>query len=340
MENENKRLPWVDMAKGIAIILVVCGHYDGVPYGLNAWLSWFHLPVFFVLAGFLMARPDKRTGLADTKAVIKGYIRGLMIPYLWFSAGALCVDYLKCVLGRMEYSVANEHLIQTVTLQGYSVLWFLPTLCLAKILVVLFTKKIKPLFTAFVLTMVATGLYYGLLLMPFVNIVTPLLVFLTKSILGGAFVAFGMSFEKVFAEENKRFYVQALIGWGILACLVALSNCFGLQNMNNLEVTFVPLYVCAGTAGSLALMFICKSLSHLKVLCYLGRNSLIIMCTHLHFYVMYLAIKLLELIPAVYKMPYVGLIAVVALTLVFEIPVIYVINRFFPFVLGKRKVKC
>lgn len=338
MDNENNRLPWVDMAKGIAIILVVCGHYDGVPYSLNAWLSWFHLPVFFVLAGFLMARSGKRTGDENTGTVIKGYLRGLMIPYLWFSAGALCIDCLKCFLGRMEFAFAKEHLIQTVTLQGYSVLWFLPTLCLAKITVFLLTKKWKPLIAAIVLSVAAIGLFYGLRLIPYMEVVTPFLTFIGKSVFGGAFAAFGMLFEKRLGEENEKFYVQALIGWAVLACVAVLGKCFGIQNMNNLEISFVSLYLVGGTFGSLALLFICKSLSKLKVLCFFGKNSLIIMCTHLHFYIMYLAIKLLELIPVVSGLPYVELIAVVVLTLVFEIPVIYIVNRFFPFVLGKRKV--
>lgn len=338
MQNENKRLPWVDMAKGIAIILVVCGHTDVVPLSLNEWLSWFHLPVFFVISGFLMARSGQRTGNAQAGTVIKGYLRSLMIPYLWFSFGALIIDYLKCVLGRMDFGEANLHLVQTVTLRGYSVLWFLPALCIGKILVFFVTKKMKPVVAAVVLSIVTVGLFYCRMLGNNVIVLGTVLYLVTKWCLAASFVAWGMTFEKRLSEENGGFCVQALLGWVVLVCIVAVSKIFGLQSMNDLKVTYMSLYIAIGTLGSLALLFICKSLSELKALCFLGRNSLIIMCTHLHFYVMYLALKLLKLFPIVFGNMYLGVITVVVLTLIFEVPVIYIINRFFPFVLGKKSV--
>lgn len=53
---EINRIEWVDIAKGIAILLVVLGH-TGLAVGsaryLDAFIYSFHLPLFFVLSGYL-----------------------------------------------------------------------------------------------------------------------------------------------------------------------------------------------------------------------------------------------------------------------------------------------
>ena len=46
-----KRIEWIDMAKGIGIILVIMGHISFRPESLNVWLCSFHMPLFFFLSG-------------------------------------------------------------------------------------------------------------------------------------------------------------------------------------------------------------------------------------------------------------------------------------------------
>lgn len=46
------RLPFLDIAKGIGIIMVVMGHV--MPYcPLYYWIYGFHVPLFFVISGML-----------------------------------------------------------------------------------------------------------------------------------------------------------------------------------------------------------------------------------------------------------------------------------------------
>jgi fucose 4-O-acetylase-like acetyltransferase len=76
--HQEKRNGWLDIAKGIAIILVVVGHsasFDVSP------IYWFHMPAFFIISGFLYKPLSNRND-------IKGWLikRGkqLLIPYLFF----------------------------------------------------------------------------------------------------------------------------------------------------------------------------------------------------------------------------------------------------------------
>lgn len=54
--SENKRIEWVDTAKGIGIILMIFGHIS-LEYGqihIKQVISAFHMPLFFMLAGLFV----------------------------------------------------------------------------------------------------------------------------------------------------------------------------------------------------------------------------------------------------------------------------------------------
>ena len=49
-----KRIGYLDMAKGLAIILVIIGHSSFVPLRAKILLYVFHIPLFFFLSGFTL----------------------------------------------------------------------------------------------------------------------------------------------------------------------------------------------------------------------------------------------------------------------------------------------
>lgn len=72
-----KRLPWIDVLKGLGIILVVVGH---VSYNqlLVKTIFMFHMPLFFFIGGWLHS-----TELSQGK-FLKAKARSLLVPYLIF----------------------------------------------------------------------------------------------------------------------------------------------------------------------------------------------------------------------------------------------------------------
>lgn len=53
---QQKRIEWIDVLKGIAIIFVFMGHQVGrtngdVPKAIGVWIYSFHIPLFFFLSG-------------------------------------------------------------------------------------------------------------------------------------------------------------------------------------------------------------------------------------------------------------------------------------------------
>ena len=51
MPDTKKRIEWIDISKGIGIILVIMGHTIALRY--SQWLYTFHLPLFFLLSGLV-----------------------------------------------------------------------------------------------------------------------------------------------------------------------------------------------------------------------------------------------------------------------------------------------
>lgn len=89
MKQPNKRLPYFDQMKGIAILLVVVGHVMQFAFGFEQssvvkMLGIFHMPVFFYISGFFMYKE-----FPDVKQLL--YRLGkrtlnLLVPYCVFAA--------------------------------------------------------------------------------------------------------------------------------------------------------------------------------------------------------------------------------------------------------------
>ena len=65
-EMKEKRLEYIDMLKGVGIILVVIGHSTYVSENVLTWLASFHMPLFFLVSGMLFAYKHSQ----DRKSVV------------------------------------------------------------------------------------------------------------------------------------------------------------------------------------------------------------------------------------------------------------------------------
>lgn len=90
---QKKRIEWVDIAKGIAIVLVCLGHRN-VPGWLTKWIYSFHMPAFFFLAGYT-TRYSSYKGWVD---FLKRKTRGLIIPYLSLGLVYILIEFIWALL--------------------------------------------------------------------------------------------------------------------------------------------------------------------------------------------------------------------------------------------------
>lgn len=136
-----ERIRWIDVAKGIATILVVSGHvwggYTGnyaVPKYQNlidyvVWIVYtFHMALFFALSGYVYALAKKSvSNRNDYRVLIKRKARALMIPY--FIAGIITILIKIPFSGSIAngYSWTN---IVLLPIKPVEQLWFLYVLFL------------------------------------------------------------------------------------------------------------------------------------------------------------------------------------------------------------------
>lgn len=351
-----KRLDYLDMVKGVGIFFVALGHVEYISTPLRVWISSFHMPLFFIVSGLLMAIKNEPN--ADFKASVIRKFKGIIIPYIWFSLSYFIIDIFNLyIIKNIDRRTFIMDTISSVTFYGMSVLWFLPALFLASIgflyLKNYFSDKIVP-----ILLIVIAMICY-LIQLRFMN---PLSDSYTDSILITSLINFvrvflrasiGMSFlgyayyiyiliTKFLPDFNdnsslKNRLIQLLIGVVMLAVNIYLSTVNEAVDMHYIILNNVPLYYIGAFLGCFGIILICKNIPSIKLVTYFGRNSLIVMACHVNFYILYASLRIALKIDqyTTHAKHYIFLTVTMFFVFLFSAVVIELIRRYFPFVLGK-----
>ena len=355
-----KRLDYLDMVKGIGIFFVVLGHMEDIATGTRVWISSFHMPLFFVVSGILMAVKDEPA--RDFTESVKKRFRQTIIPYLWFSLSYFVIDIGNLnVVHNIDQRTFITDTIDSLTFYGMSVLWFLPALFLASTGFLFLKKKFSDRTVAPMLTVIAV-IAYSLKYFVFSKIwasyessiaVTSLINFVyifLRAAVAQSFVGYGYYAKKLFdgfslrdtkaaAFVNKKTGSFA-VGAALLALNIALAMYNGCADLRNIILNNVIIYYIAAFTGCFGIILICKAIPAIRPVTYFGRNSLIVMACHVNYYFLYAGIKLGWLVDSFnrHARHYVFVAVVIITVFALSAIVIEVINRFFPFVLGKRSI--
>lgn len=140
--NQKKRIAYLDMAKGVGIVLMVAGHLigslqsiDNKPYFAPAyqWIASFHMPLFFIISGILLhiTREEEK----DMRRIVSRKARTLLLPYASFSLIYFVINVWTCIFHPelLKFSELWKFFIYSVTLRGVSVMWFLPALFIGEV---------------------------------------------------------------------------------------------------------------------------------------------------------------------------------------------------------------
>ena len=97
-----KRNTVISICKGMAIILMVMGHAD-CPGVLSKFLYEFHMPLFFITAGYFFSLRY----LDDETTFVKKRLRGLYVPFVMWSVFFLCIHNLMFSIGILNEQYGN-----------------------------------------------------------------------------------------------------------------------------------------------------------------------------------------------------------------------------------------
>lgn len=429
------RITYLDYAKGIGILFVVYGHIEYVTEGVRGFISSFHMPLFFIISGMLIALKNEDT--KNLKDSISKKARGILIPYISFSIIYFFIDIMNLYLHKIDINTFIENAISSVTFYGVSVLWFLPALFIGESVALFIMVKIHEIFlfidekidnnhpvissiisywkahntnvanqnkksdsTAKKITLsdyifyvlcfiiglnISKFCYFlqlsispfyenadgNLIIKSFVNFIR---VFLRGGIASFfvtiGFILFNLLEEvklfksnkendyAVFTEitSDKPIFIQKLesklnhlkeqmnipaiiAGVFLLINTIAMSKINGCVDFHYIILKDTTVFYTCAVIGSLSIILISKGLPRFKLIEYFGKNSLIIMSTHVHCYILYIAILLSWQVDTfvTHAKGYIFMFNIMLFTMLIEIAVIEIINRFFPFILGKRK---
>lgn len=342
-----KRIHYIDMAKGIGILLVVFGHSAFPTSEVNRWISSFHMPLFFLLSGMLLSH----TGAHEKPlgSTIKKKARTILVPYLWFSIFSII---FSAILDTATFATYLPNaLLQTVVLYGISVLWFLPALFFGETIFLFIRKHTSLPVTALLSLLVCLisvlivntyhyhypidfGSYLSLLGAYLISVVV-------RSGMAVTFLALGYFSHYLFFQKEHTRIIYAISACLFLALNVYLAFTNDAVDLNNMVFHDYRLYFPAAYCGSMFIICLCAALPAWKPIMAAGRHSLIIMATHMNCRFLGVCYAVGTLIHGI--LPFIGrfgyMLVCIATMILLEVAAIYLIHRFCPFIIGQSRQK-
>jgi len=159
-----KRVLYIDIAKGIGILLVVLAHNDLSGYHpyLHRFIYAFHMPLFFFLSGIFF-KPERKF-----KELFKRRFDGLIKPLIFV---ILLIYGISVFFGKMSFATAGGRLLKSFYMTGpylnWVQLWFLPILFLSNLYAYFFYKVTSPISKNWIRwTILLITLWIGTLILP------------------------------------------------------------------------------------------------------------------------------------------------------------------------------
>ncbi|MCR4684626.1 MAG: acyltransferase family protein [Lachnospiraceae bacterium] len=345
-----KRLTYFDTAKGIGIFLVLLGHLQGdwffslspLILPLCTWIFSFHMPLFFVIAGMLIRYKNDRE--KPLSVLCYRRFRSVMIPYFWFSLLYFSVVLYALIKGSIRPETLFVQLWYVLSLHGMNVLWFLPALFAGEMLFLLIIKRFSGKITALIITGLSVFSYFcDFALKRYLpdNTVAERIQELSLTVLRPvfvcAFVAIGYFLYGLFREREKISLIELMTGILCMGVNIFVHPFNGGVDFRSLVFGNAGLFLISALGGSLGLILISKNLPAIPPVIYWGTHSLVVMAVHNNETILYLGMKLAMFVNQYVTRArgYISYAIVVAVIVLFSTLMIFLIDRYFGFLIGK-----
>ncbi len=279
MKAHLEHLEFIDIAKGLGIILVVCSHtaYPDLMY----YTSAFFVPIFFFCSGFTSTKKD----IGFTKN-FKRHATKLLKPYFFFSMLLLAYFHdfsLRAILGIFYsryslYPFGTEPDICHFMIVGNYPMWFLTCMVVAYLLydLLIYNPKYQYLLIGVYLTVTA-GMTFLPILLPWSLDTAPLM----------AVIMFcGTQIRKYFPDifNNKKPHWLVIIAFALYLLLIPF--CSDINISVRMYGTSMPTYLLAALTGCVVLTGVSRLIQGTligKGVQQIGIHSLTIFCIEIPF---------------------------------------------------------
>ncbi len=263
-----KRIDWIDVLKGIGITLVVLGHLTNYDEWIMVLIYSFHMPLFFVLSGYLY------NASGGFKEFIYRKYKSILLPFLICQIVNSILVIIRSFLKHEEIGI--EVLRNLFFLDGITAInpaiWFLIVLFIIEIIYFfIFNKKlIYKVVICSVLFILSTWIskkyYFGIEYIP-ISMIFLIIGDISKNIK-----------LKTILKKLMSFW------WIILPLWIVLSLYNGQVDIYRiLHGKSYLLMILDAVLGIAFFAFLSMQLKNSKILKYYGRNSIIVLCSHQYF---------------------------------------------------------
>lgn len=346
------RLSWADNAKAIGMILVFWGHLienqhslgDAHITGALKYIFSIHMPMFFILAGYFYRENHQRFG-----QFFVAKVKSRLVPVVFFELLALPFWQHPHTWGIFNVNPADVPQQLWLLARGFPNLnwpcWFLICLFVVELIASEVIPALKKSRLALFLTTIAayaigikltvdpawTSSTFG---------ITQSWWFVQEAPVALAFYLLGYGLSRSPDVFETRPHVE-WIGFVVVTTLWiwAASENFpggGHANMSSAIHGDWLWFAMAAASGSLMVFQICKLIPTHRLLVYIGSNTLPLLGLNglfLHFFNQFIYTWCTNLVDG---MPLLAMTLVVSiLSLVACLPLVYLLNRFAPLLIGK-----
>ena len=265
-----KRIEFIDLAKGICIICIVLGHC-GVAFSIPG-ISNFVMPTFFILSGLFFKEYDSAGTFFAKK------FNSLLVPFLFFYLTAYAVFYtLKFCAPQLLISHA-EGITDLFHNRQYfnGPIWFLISLFWSNIYLYIINRTAHKDYLR-----IAIVAFIGLIgwLLGQKGIIAPM--FMDVAMTALPFFAAGYYLKKtalIYPNRYDKYNMLFVIALWITTFLLSQYTYIRISfHYNIIEGTFTYF---ASLIGTLLIVLICKRIKSLPFISYCGRYSLVLLCVH------------------------------------------------------------
>lgn len=315
------REKWIDLLKGIGMILVCIGHIKPDIF-LETHIYSFHMPLFFFISGYLFIK--SKYSFSD---FLKRRFNGLIKPYLGFAIVSLIVGFIMGT-NNIKDIICN-FLFLKGTVGWNSPIWFLVVLFITEMCYYFISKvkfKLKINIIVLISGIVGYVIQNNNIILPFGIHIMPIAI---------TFYHFGVIFKeyniKKYIETNKVIFIFSSMFINII-----FSNILNIRisvyhyNYGN----FIYFYIGA-IAGIILYSSIAIIIKENKLLDFIGKNTLFILGTQYFIFKAYLVIEKITNLKLVYS----GNTIICLFTTIITLAIYYIIINIYNYLkLGNKTI--
>lgn len=289
------RITWIDTAKGICILLVVLDHTSQltqIEYPFQNDFTTFRMPLYFILSGLFFKQYEGLTGF------IKRKLNKLIIPYTFFFTflGVLLPVCLYHQFGFRTwfYSFygfeAFKWIFSEKILCNPSI-WFLVCLFEVNILFYFINMLASTLSNnkSRVVVVALLSIFGGIIGVLFYVLHIDIPYFIDSSLSALPFFCFGWVLRNktnfLYMENNKTNTILTVL---FIIGSLAIIHFFNYGQASIHENSYggrlgIIQFYPYGILGTICVLSLARLLGHIPFVSYLGRYSIIVLCTHAYF---------------------------------------------------------